>query len=62
MILPTLVGPAYRSQSRTVDPSELINWYLETVEDVNAQASAVLVEGIGGTSATEAVINWRELR
>jgi len=42
MILPTLVGPPYRTMARSADPSECVNWMVEPVSDSNAQAPAVL--------------------
>ncbi|NQW05095.1 MAG: hypothetical protein HQ485_13895 [Acidobacteria bacterium] len=50
MILPTLVGPSYRSMSRTADPSECVNWYVERVEDANAKAPAVCYPTPGFTA------------
>lgn len=43
MILPGLVGPSYRSVSRTADPAECVNWYMDILQDANAKAPAMLL-------------------
>ena len=50
MILPTLVGPSYRTMSPTSDPSECINWYVETLQDASAKAPAVCYPSPGFTA------------
>lgn len=50
MVLPGLVGPSYRSLSRNVDPAECINWFVESVDDVNARNPAVLYPTPGFTA------------
>ena len=50
MILPGLVGPAYRSASRTADPAECVNWYVEALPDANAKAPARLCPTPGFTA------------
>lgn len=44
-----IVGPTYRSLSPTASPAECVNWFVETLQDDNATAPAVLYPTPGFT-------------
>ena len=50
MILPGLVGPSYRSASKTADPAECVNAYVEALDDANAKAPGRLAPCPGFTA------------
>lgn len=49
MILKGLVGPSYRSASKSADPAECINWFVEGLDDANAKAPSRLCPTPGFT-------------
>lgn len=53
MLLPGLVGPSYRSLSKSIDPAECINWFVETVEDTNSTVPGALMPSPGFTAFEE---------
>lgn len=45
-----IVGPTYRSLSQTADAAQCVNWFVETLQDANAKADAVLYPTPGFTA------------